>query len=104
MPTGNSETILDRIARAKRAELDGLRASVPQAALEAQIVSRPPGRLRAALLEYHPGAAACAVIAESKKASPSKGIICRDYDAVRIARSYERAGARAISVLTDREF
>ena len=104
MAAGDSENILDRIARAKRAELDGLRAAVPQSVLEKQLTPRAPGRLRAALLEQRPGPAECAVIAESKKASPSKGVICQDYDAVCIASGYEKAGARAVSVLTDREF
>ena len=44
------------------------------------------------------------IIAECKKASPSMGIIRADYDAVKIARIYEACGARAISVLTDRNF
>lgn len=60
----------------------------------------PPRGFRRALLDY-PGVA---IIAEVKKASPSKGVIRPDFDPVAIARGYEDDGAQAISVLTDEQF
>ncbi len=60
----------------------------------------PPRGFRQALLDY-PGVA---IIAEAKKASPSKGLICPDFDPVKIAIDYEKNGAQAISVLTDENF
>jgi indole-3-glycerol phosphate synthase len=98
------QDILERIARAKRAELEKLRLAVPQSSLEKKLRPRTAGVFRNALTEQRTGLPNYAVIAEAKKASPSRGVLRTDYDAVRIARSYERAGARALSVLTDQEF
>ncbi|ROR29540.1 indole-3-glycerol phosphate synthase TrpC [Inmirania thermothiophila] len=72
-----------------------------RAAAEAR---REPPRGFAAALEARIGVGAAAVIAECKRASPSKGLLREPYDPAAIARSYERGGAACLSVLTDRDF
>jgi indole-3-glycerol phosphate synthase len=85
----------DEVARAKRA--------VPQGALEARLDSAPPVRSLVQALEA-PGPRGANIIAEIKRASPSKGIFREDLDASVQARAYVAGGARAISVLTDISF
>lgn len=97
-------TILDRIVEQKKrevAKLAGVRATASD--LKAACASR--GDLRdfyAALTRPHYGD--IALIAEVKKASPSAGVICPDFDPVHIARTYEESGASCLSVLTDQMF
>ena len=95
---------LERIVRAKRAELDRARAQVPQSVFEKRIAPRLPGAFRRALLGAGASQSDLAVIAELKQASPSKGTLCAHYGPATIARGYEQAGARALSVLTEGEF
>jgi indole-3-glycerol phosphate synthase len=95
---------LERMVRAKQQELEAARRQTPQSVLESRVERRPPGRFRRALELRPEGKSDCAVIAELKHASPSKGIICEDYDPAAIGRSYAQAGAKALSVLTDKEF
>jgi indole-3-glycerol phosphate synthase len=91
--------ILARIVIRKREELAQGAHRLEQ--WERQAESRRAGRrdFRAALCARVP-----AVIAEVKKASPSKGVLCADFDPVRIAGQYAKGGAAAISVLTDENF
>ena len=93
-------TILDRIVAAKRAEIAQSRERRPFAAVEAQARAAPSTRdFAGALRARRP-----AVIAEIKKASPSRGVLRADFHPAAIAQSYEKAGAACLSVLTDREF
>lgn len=93
-------TILDEIMRAQREELPKTMRDVPLADLRALAnVAPPPLDFQGALKQ-----AGVSLIAECKKASPSKGLLVRDYDPVRLAQTYIRGGAQAISVLTNGRF
>lgn len=97
-PHPQDVTILDRIIEHKRNELADERSATSEADLEARPVPSRRG-FRAALAARRP-----AIIAEIKQASPSAGLIAADFDPAAIARSYELAGAAALSVLTDARF
>lgn len=96
--------ILRRILEAKRTEVAAAKASLPEKELEARARAAPAARDFVRALRTKIATNAAAVIAEVKKASPSKGLLRADFDPVEIARSYERAGAACLSVLTDRQF
>jgi indole-3-glycerol phosphate synthase len=97
MATGS---ILDRIFAAKREELQARRAALPLDAVRAAVLAAPPPRdFVGALRARRP-----AIIAEIKRASPSKGDIFPDLDPATVAAAYAANGAAAISVLTDRHF
>jgi indole-3-glycerol phosphate synthase len=96
--------VLDRILEAKRREVEERRSQRPLAEVReaAARASAPRGferALRAKIAAGKPG-----VIAEIKRASPSRGLIRADFDPARIAASYEEHGAACLSVLTDRQF
>jgi indole-3-glycerol phosphate synthase len=96
--------ILDTIVAQKRIEILGLpKRKVSAAELRAAVQARGEERNFEAALR-HPKIGPIALIAEVKKASPSAGVICSDFDPVRIAKAYERAGASCLSVLTDQQF
>jgi indole-3-glycerol phosphate synthase len=96
--------ILQTILRRKAEEVAERTARIPLAELQARCEGLPAARGFAAALQAKVHAGLPAVIAEVKKASPSKGVIRPDFHPAQIAASYERGGAACLSVLTDADF
>jgi indole-3-glycerol phosphate synthase len=96
--------ILQRILEVKAAEVTAAQVSLPLPQLQAQARAAAPPRDFAGALKAKIAAGGAAVIAEVKKASPSKGVLRAQFDPAAIATSYERHGAACLSVLTDRQF
>ena len=95
-------SILERIVADKRAEVAARKAATPRAALERACAGGPvPRDVETAL---RPSGRAVALIAEVKKASPSRGVLRGNLDPIGLAATYARHGADVISVLTDEKY
>jgi indole-3-glycerol phosphate synthase len=97
-------TILQKILARKREEVAERRPRNSLASLEQRIAGQTAVRGFAAAVAARAAAGQAAVIAEVKKASPSKGVIREDFQPAQIAASYQRGGAACLSVLTDVDF
>ena len=94
-------TVLDQIAAYKREEVARGKAQFAQSSLEREALEAPPVRPFLGALEAKVKAREWALIAEIKKASPSKGLIRADFSPPALALAYEAGGATCLSVLTD---
>lgn len=96
-----SATILEKIIAQKQQEVKADQAQISLAELEREIASLPAARGFVAALAERIGSGKAAIIAEVKKASPSKGLLRADFDPASIAKIYQQNGACCLSVLTD---
>ena len=101
---GDTPDILKRIVARKHEEIGSRRQSCSVDLLEQRALSVSPPRGFVSTMQQRIDRGEAAVIAEIKKASPSKGVIRENFDPVEIACAYERGGATCLSVLTDRDF
>lgn len=100
-PPKNTGTVLDRIIEKKRVRLEeAMRETSIEEMKELAAQAPPAGDFRAAIS----GSEAVSLIAEVKKASPSRGVLREDFHPEELARAYENAGASAISVITEQDF
>lgn len=102
VPDGEPRHILEEIVWHKEKEVDRLRESLPLLELRKQVQHLPPPQDFLGAITQ--GKTQPALIAEVKKASPSKGVIREDFDPVAIAQAYVKGGASCLSVLTDAKF
>jgi indole-3-glycerol phosphate synthase len=96
--------ILKRILARKAEEVAERTARTPPEELKRRLADAPPVRGFVNAIRTRIASGRPAVIAEIKKASPSKGVLREDFHPAEIAKSYERHGATCLSVLTDRDF
>ncbi len=96
--------ILNKIIATKEVEVAAAKAKTPLASIQAEALNSSPVRNFVASIRTKIANHQSAVIAEIKKASPSKGIIRADFQPAEIAKSYELGGAACLSVLTDAEY
>ncbi|MGL6111841.1 MAG: indole-3-glycerol phosphate synthase TrpC, partial [Rubrivivax sp.] len=96
--------ILRRIVAVKREEIAAARAVRDAASMRREALAQSPARDFIGALRAKIAAGQAAVIAEIKKASPSKGVLREHFVPAQIAASYARHGAACLSVLTDRQF
>ncbi len=106
-------SILQQITNHKQGEIDAAKSKVSLSSIQSLVADQPPALdffdalqsgTNGVRPDSEPLAKSLRLIAEVKKASPSKGIIRADFDPVAIAKTYERSGADCISVLTDEKF
>ena len=96
--------ILKKILTRKEEEVSERKIKTPEKFIKDKIQDCKPARGFAKAIQKRISDGQIAIIAEIKKASPSKGIICENFDPAYIARCYEHAGATCLSVLTDFDF
>ena len=96
--------ILKKIIRTKFEEIERGATAMPLPRLREKLEHRAPTRGFAYALEGHAASGRAGIIAEIKKASPSKGVLREDFDVASIAKSYADAGASCLSVLTDEQY
>ncbi|MFH2219823.1 MAG: indole-3-glycerol phosphate synthase TrpC [Pseudomonadota bacterium] len=95
--------ILSQIVAHKKQEVATARQRIPEARIRERAMI-PRNRRHFLKRLEHPGDTGVNIIAEIKRASPSKGVLCRDLDPALFALEYEKGGAAALSVLTDQDF